>query len=102
MLRPPPSDVMMVLMTETTGVTEEARAAALLDAQRKAEELFVAAQELVVPGKTEQAVSDEVRDLAADLFGVSRHWHKRIVRSGPNTLQPYAENPPDLVITDDD
>jgi Xaa-Pro aminopeptidase len=32
------------------------------------------------------------------LFGVSRHWHKRIVRSGPNTLQPYRRNPPDRLI----
>jgi len=26
---------------------------------------------------------------------MDRHWHKRIVRAGPNTLQPYAQNPPD-------
>ena len=36
------------------------------------------------------------------MFGVSRHWHKRIVRAGPNTLQPYRENPPDRVIGADD
>lgn len=24
---------------------------------------------------------------------VDRHWHKRIVRAGPNTLQPYRQNP---------
>ena len=81
---------------------EAARAAALLDAQAKAEELFVAAQPLVVAGVREQALSNQVRDLAAELFGVSRHWHKRIVRSGPNTLHPYAVNPPDREITDDD
>ena len=39
-----------------------------------------------------------IKDLAADLFGVKRHWHKRIIRSGPNTLQPYQENPPDRMI----
>ena len=83
-------------------VDEAARAASLLEAQRMAEELFVAARPLVVPGRTERQVSDDVRDLAADLFGVSRHWHKRIVRSGPNTLHPYRENPPDLVIGEDD
>ena len=32
----------------------------------------------------------------------NRHWHKRIVRAGPNTLQPYAQNPPDLQIGADD
>ena len=35
-------------------------------------------------------------------FGVSRHWHKRIVRAGPNTLEPYKQNPPDREITADD
>ncbi|MCX4430800.1 aminopeptidase P family protein [Streptomyces mirabilis] len=36
------------------------------------------------------------------MFGTTRHWHKRIVRSGPNTLKPYRENPPDRVIGVDD
>ena len=43
----------------------------------------------------EVEASNAIRDLAAEMFGVSRHWHKRIVRAGPNTLQPYAQNPPD-------
>ena len=36
------------------------------------------------------------------MFGVDRHWHKRIVRAGENTLLPYWENPPDRMIADDD
>ena len=36
------------------------------------------------------------------MFGPTRHWHKRIIRSGPNTLLPYRENPPDRVIDADD
>jgi Xaa-Pro aminopeptidase len=40
--------------------------------------------------------------LAAEMFGVSRHWHKRIVRSGQNTLQPYRVNPPNRLIEADD
>jgi Xaa-Pro dipeptidase len=46
--------------------------------------------------------SDTIRDLAAEMSGVSRHWHKRIVRAGLNTLQPYRENPPNRVIEADD
>lgn len=83
-------------------VDEAARATALLDAQDKAEQLFAAAQPLVVAGVGERELSDRVRDLAAEMFGVRRHWHKRIVRSGPNTLHPYRKRPPDRVITDDD
>jgi len=83
-------------------IDEQERARALLEAQAMAEQLFVAAQELVVPGRSERQVSDDVRDLAAQMFGVEKHWHKRIVRAGPNTLAPYAENPPDRLIEADD
>ena len=36
------------------------------------------------------------------MFGTTKYWHKRIVRAGPNTLQPYRENRPDRVIGTDD
>jgi Xaa-Pro aminopeptidase len=83
---------------------EHARVAGLLAAQRKAAELFseVARRHIVTAGVAERVASDRVRDLANEMFGVRRYWHKRIVRSGPNTLQPYRQNPPDRVITDDD
>src|SRR6202041_1287530 len=84
--------------------TEDERAARLLDAQASAIALFeeVAARGRLAPGQGEQAVSDQVRDLANEMFGKTRHWHKRIVRSGPHTLFPYRENPPDRVIEADD
>ena len=83
---------------------EDRRAESLLVAQAKAEELFAAVADrgLVAPGAGEREVSDRVRDLANEMFGPTRHWHKRIVRSGPNTLLPYRENPPDRVIDADD
>ncbi len=78
--------------------------ASLLDAQRCAAELFdeVGARGLIAPDRGEREVSDQIRDLAHEMFGVERHWHKRIVRAGPNTLHPYAENPPDRPIGADD
>ncbi len=84
--------------------TEEERIGRLLAAQANAETLFeaVAARGLVQPGQGEQAVSNQIRDLANELFGTTKHWHKRIVRSGPHTLFPYKENPPDRVIEADD
>ncbi|MGD9527602.1 MAG: M24 family metallopeptidase [Pseudonocardia sp.] len=83
---------------------EGARAENLLAAQAKAEELFAEVERrgLVAPGERESVVSAQVRDLGAELFGTDRHWHKRVVRSGPNTLRPYRDNPPDRVITADD
>ena len=83
---------------------EDVRAARLLDAQARAAELFAAIEPrgIIAPGVREVEASDAIRDLAAEMFGVSRHWHKRIVRAGPNTLQPYKHNPPDRAITADD
>lgn len=80
------------------------RAARLLDAQDKAAELFVAIDErgLIRPGVGERQVTDEIRDLAAEILGVTRHWHKRIVHGGENTLATARDNPPDRVIADDD
>jgi Xaa-Pro aminopeptidase len=83
---------------------ERERVARLLAAQEQAERLFddVRRLGLIAAGETERAVSDRIRDLAHEQLGVDRWWHKRIVRSGPNTLLPYAENPPDRVIGADD
>ena len=79
---------------------EGVRSARLLDAQAKAADLFAAIEPrgIIAPGVREIEASDAVRDLAAEMFGVDRHWHKRIVRAGPNTLQPYRKNPPDRTI----
>ena len=83
---------------------EGVRSARLLDAQAKAADLFAAIEPrgIIAPGVREVEASDAIRDLAADMFGVDRHWHKRIVRAGPNTLQPYRKNPPDRAIAADD
>jgi Xaa-Pro dipeptidase len=83
---------------------ESDRAAALLQAQRKADELFkaVETQGIIRPGVRESRINQEIYDLAQKMFGVSTYWHKRIVRAGSNTLAPYDENPPDLIVGNDD
>ena len=77
---------------------------ALLAAQARAKDLFaeVGARGVIRPGTTDKAASAAIQELAAGMFGVARHWHKRIVRSGPHTLLPYKEDPPDRIIEDDD
>lgn len=75
---------------------------------KKAEEMAlhlfseIEKQGLIKPGKTEEQLNNEVYELSKELLGTRKHWHKRIVRSGKNTLLPYKEDPPDLVIKDDD
>lgn len=76
----------------------------LISAESKAAELFEAIHDLKIiqPGKTEKEINEEVFQLALDKFGIKKFWHKRIVRAGVNTLLPYKENPPNLILKDDD
>jgi Xaa-Pro aminopeptidase len=76
----------------------------LIEAEKKAEFLFkeIENRNLIIAGKTERELNTEVFDLAFELFGIRKFWHKRIVRSGKNTLLPYKENPEDLTIEEDD
>ena len=84
--------------------TEEQRAAELLEAQTRAEALFyeVETRGLIRPGMTEKGLNTEIYALAQELYGITTYWHKRIVRAGKNTLLPYADNPPDHTIGEDD
>lgn len=76
----------------------------LMTAEQRAKDLFntVEIRGLIVPGKTEKQLNDEVVDLARKQFGIDKFWHKKIVRAGANTMQPYSGNPPDLLIQYDD
>ncbi len=88
----------------STDALEEVRVAELRAAQEKAEQLFheVEARGLIRAGITESQLNKEIYDLALEMFGISTYWHKRIVRAGANTLLPYADNPPDHLIGEDD
>ncbi len=72
--------------------------------EQKAKELFKAIEDkgLIISGKTEKQLCDEILQVAKEDFGIESHWGKKIVRTGINTLQPYISNPRDLIIQDDD
>lgn len=76
----------------------------LLAAEAKAVQLFQAIEDrgLVAAGKSEEQLNTEIYQLAKELFGVEKYWHKRIVRAGANTLQPYDGNPPNLILRTDE
>lgn len=76
----------------------------LIEAEKKAADLFktMELRKLIRPGITEKELNKAVYALAFELYGIKKFWHKRIVRSGKNTLLPYNENPPDLVLQKDD
>ena len=76
----------------------------LVLAEQKTKELFNIVEErgLIVPGKSELELAGELVKLAHDLFGIDEYWHKKIVRTGLNTLESYSDNPPDRIIEKDD
>jgi Xaa-Pro aminopeptidase len=76
----------------------------LLNAQYISVQLFKAIEEsdLIVAGKSEEQLTADVCDLALKRFGIEKHWHKKIVRSGKNTLAIYPDNPPNRIIDKND
>src|SRR6187402_3332933 len=76
----------------------------LIEAENIAQQLFAAIEvrQLIRHGKSENQLNEEIFKLADELYGIKKYWHKRIVRSGVNTLVPYDDNPPDLIIQEDD
>ena len=75
-----------------------------MEAEKKAADLFkeIEVKKLLIPGKSEKEINTSIFDLAFAMFGIKKYWHKRIVRCGGNTLQPYKENPPNLILKEDD
>src|SRR5690606_7923213 len=83
---------------------EARRASAPREAEAKAVAVFddVIARGIGVPGASESPVGDAVRVLAEALSATRRYWHKRLVRAGVNTLEPFAADPPERVLAADD
>jgi Xaa-Pro dipeptidase len=82
----------------------DAVAASLLAAQNKAVALFNEVVEggMIRAGRLESELTRDIHELARARFGLSRHWHQRIVRSGPNTLLTYHDPLIDRRMTADD
>jgi Xaa-Pro dipeptidase len=76
----------------------------LVAAERQAFRLLDTIEQLglIAPGRTEREVEQDILHLAADRFGVEKHWHKRIVRAGANTLATAGDNPQGRTIGEDD
>jgi Xaa-Pro dipeptidase len=75
-----------------------------LRAEAQAEQLFdaIEASGMIAPGRNERVVEEEIYALAEREFGVTKYWHKRIVRSGINTVTIASDNPPIREIGRDD
>jgi Xaa-Pro aminopeptidase len=82
----------------------DSTARSLLAAQDKAQALFqqVVDSGLIRAGKLESELTQEIHALAQSHYGLRRHWHKRIARSGPNTVLTYHDPASDRQIEADD
>jgi hypothetical protein len=60
----------------------------LFHSEQKAKELFKAIEDkgLIIAGKTEKQLCDEIVRIANEDFAAENHWGKKIVRTGINTL----------------
>jgi len=85
-------------------VSDSERRAALEAAEARALQMFTAieAAGLVRAGVSERQVEDEIKALALKDFGVTTHWHRRIVRSGPNSITTAGDHPEVRMIEADD
>ncbi|MDB5701642.1 MAG: aminopeptidase [Sphingomonadales bacterium] len=72
----------------------ESKAMALLDAIENAG--------LIAAGRTELEIERDIYTIAARDFGVTDHWHDRVIRAGINTLCVAGEDAPDRRIAEDD
>ena len=76
----------------------------LVEAEQKAQQLFneIENKHILVAGNSENKINELIFELAFNMFGIKKYWHKRIVRCGKNTLFPYNENPENLILKKDD
>ncbi|MFJ9767630.1 M24 family metallopeptidase [Streptomyces erythrochromogenes] len=83
---------------------ESLRAWGPAEAARTADVVFaeVAARDLISPGRAECEVEARIAEVATEVFGHAPQPARRIVRSGPHTVLPGGQEPPDRVIRQDD
>ena len=62
----------------------------------------IEARQFIQPGRTEREVEQDIKALARAEFGIEKHWHKRICRTGANAKCTARDNPPVLTIAEDD
>lgn len=81
-----------------------ARLTALLGAEDRAFALLeqIERNNLIRPGRSERDIDLDIRCLAERAFGIDKHWHRRIVRVGVNTLATFGDRPEARVVASDD
>lgn len=64
--------------------------------------IYCLCADLLKPGERELDINNKIFELTASRFGTRKHWHKRLVRTGENTIHPIFVDTPDRVLLEDD
>lgn len=84
--------------------TDTARLAALTAAEQRGLALLdaIEAAGIIAAGRSELEIERDIFAIAARDFGVTDHWHDRVVRAGINTLCIAGDPAPDRIVGKDD
>ncbi|MES2495650.1 MAG: M24 family metallopeptidase [Pseudomonadota bacterium] len=84
--------------------SDDDRLAALILAEKQAFGLLdaIEAAGVIRAGRTELEIERDIYDIAARDFGVTAHWHDRVVRAGINALCIAGQPAPDRTVETDD
>jgi Xaa-Pro dipeptidase len=76
----------------------------LVEAEDRALTLLsvIEAANIVAPRRRESEIDADIAVIAEREFGVTRHWHRRLVRAGANTLCVFSDNPDERTIGEND
>lgn len=98
------SGVEAFVYVRAAGRKEPQSLAALLAAEQRAFALLdaIEAAGVIAAGRSELDIERDIYEIAARDFGVTAHWHDRVVRAGPNTLCVAGEAAPDRIVEEDD
>lgn len=86
------------------GQSDDDRWAALVASEERGMALLsaVEAADIIRSGRTELEIERDIYAIAARDFGVTTHWHDRVVRAGINTLCVAGQAAPDRMVEVDD
>lgn len=85
-------------------VEQTDRLEALIAAEQRAFALLgaIEAAGVITAGCSELEIEGAIHAIASRDFGVTAHWHDRVVRAGPNTLCVAGEAAPDRIVAEND
>lgn len=89
---------------QKSALTNSQRRERLMEAEARGMALFDALERanIIRSGRSEEELDRDIFEIAQRDFGMKKHWHRRVVRAGANTLCTFYDKAPVATIADDD